>query len=198
MGYTHGNKWSDELIKAKIMEVVNGLELSRMPSKSECEAFFRDSALTNAISKRKSWYALADELNLPVKESETFFGKKHEVIAGELLMSVGFEVRQMSQNYPYDILVDNCIKVDVKVSRLYHGKSGNFYSFNLEKPYATCDFFLLYAIADNKSERIFVVPSKTVIAQKQISIGEMKSKYQIYENALNLIEEAVNFWNSVR
>ena len=198
MGYTHGTKWTDELIKSKIMEVVNGLELDRMPSRSECDRYYRDTTLSNAVSKRIGWYALAEELNLPIKSSETLFGKTHESLACEALMANGFEVRRMAQNFPYDILVDDCVKVDVKASRLYHGKNGNFYSFNLEKPYATCDFYFLFVITDDDSERILIVPSKAVVAQNQISVGEKKSKYYLYENAWNLIEDAVQFWKAMQ
>ena len=197
MGYSHGTKWTDEIIKEKVLEVMEALELHRMPSRSECQNYFQDHALVNAISKRKGWYQLAREMGLPVKESETFFGKTHETLASETLVAQGYEVRKMSQNFPYDILVDDCVKIDVKSSRLYHGKTGNFYSFNLEKHYATCDFYILYALPDEGEERVMVVPSKDVIAQNQISIGEVKSKYYVYENAWELIRLAVKFWKSI-
>lgn len=197
MGYAHGTQWTDESIKERVLEVVDALELNRMPSRAECENYYRNSALTNAVSKRKGWYQLAFELGLPVKDSETTFGKRHEAIAAESLMAMGYEVRRMAQNFPYDLLVEDCVKVDVKSSKLYHGKNGNFYSFNLEKDYATCDFYLLYAISDDENERTMVVPSKDVIATTQISIGETKSKYYVYEDAWELIELAVKFWSSV-
>lgn len=174
------------------------MALSRMPSRSECEAYFRDCSLTNAISRRDGgWYQLAFELGLPLKASETLFGKTHEAKASEALMAAGHEVRKMSQNFPYDLLVDDCVKVDVKASRLYHGETGNFYSYNLEKPYATCDFYVLYAQPDEGDERVIVVPSKNVIAHSQISIGERNSKYYRYENQWGLIRDAVNYWTSV-
>lgn len=85
------------------------------------------------------WYDLADQLGLPIKESETYFGKRQETVAQEQLITMGYEVRRMPQNFPYDLLVNDCLKVDVKASQLYRGPHGNFYTFNTEKPFCTCD-----------------------------------------------------------
>lgn len=198
MGYTHGTKWTDELIREKILEVVNALKLNRMPSKKECEDYFHNNGLTNAVSRRYRWYELARELSLDIKESETYFGKSYEAQTTEMLQAMGFEVRRMSQNFPYDLLVDDCVKVDVKASRIYRGKQGNFYSFNLEKPFATCDFFILLAIGDDdKIERKMVVPSNHVISNNQISVGEHRSKYYQFTDRFDLIENAAAFWTSL-
>lgn len=199
MGYAHGTRWTDTLIKSKINEVVDKLELDRMPTRRECENYFHDCGLSNAVSRRTGgWYSLAKEMGYTIKESETTFGKTYEIQAAEMLKSYGFEVRRMSQNFPYDLLIDDCVKVDVKASKLYHGKNGNFYSFNLEKQFATCDFYILLTISDDGGiTKTMVVPSSEVIANNQISIGESRSKYQKFTNCFGLIEKAVSFWKSL-
>jgi hypothetical protein len=195
MGHTHGTQWTDELVKQKVLEVIEAMKLDRMPSRKECENYFHGTGLTNVISRRYGWYNLAKELGFDIKESETRFGKTYEARATEMLQGMGFEVRRMSQNFPYDLLVDDCVKIDVKASRLYRGKQGNFYSFNLEKSFATCDFFLLLAVSDEDTiERKMVVPSSCVIANNQISIGEHKSKYYQFTDRFDLVENAVAFW----
>lgn len=198
MGYAKGIRWTDELIEQKILEVVEGLGLKRMPSRKECEDYFHNTALCEAVGRRMGWYALANKMGLPVKESETFFGKKHETIVEEALRAKGFEVQRMSQNFPYDMLVDRCVKIDAKASRLYRGPQGNFYTFNLEKSYATCDFYLLLTISDNGGviDR-YIVPSTVVMSQNQISIGEKRSKYHKYRDRFELIEKAVSFWSDL-
>lgn len=198
MAQTHGTKWTEELIKQKVLEVKEGLQLDRMPSRKECEEWFHDCALANAITKRMGWYALARDMGLAIKDSETWFGKAYEATAQEMLQSRGFEVRRMSQNFPYDLLVDNCVKVDVKASKLYRGKNGDFYTYNLEKAYATCDFYILFQIADdNTITRVMVVPSKYVIAQTQISVGVEKSKYHKYTDRWDLLYNTVRFWDDM-
>ena len=196
MGYAHGTRWTDELIKEKVLEVKEALGLDRMPSQKECENYFHNSALTNAISKRCGWYKLAEELGLPIKESETLFGKRYERIAFEMLQAEGFEVRRMNQNFPYDLLVDHCVKVDVKASKLYKGKNGSFYSFNLEKDFATCDFYILLAVGeDGEIKRTMIVPSGFVVANNQISVGVKRSKYHKFTNRWDLILSLVEFWS---
>lgn len=196
MRYSKGIRWTDDLIKEKVLEVKKAFSLDRMPSRSECIQYFHNEALVNAISKRKKWYQLAQELGLRVKDSETYFGKSEESNAAEMLISLGFSVRKMPQNFPYDLLVDDCVKVDVKASHLYHGPNGNFYTFNLEKQFATCDIYILFALAECEEKRIFVVPSKFVIAQSQISMGALKSKYHKFENRWDFISSLSDFWNN--
>lgn len=198
MGYAHGIRWTDELIQEKVLEVKKALALDRMPSRKECSQYFHDEALVNAISKKIGWYTLANKMGLKIKASETYFGKSQEQEAFELLSAMGFSVRKMAQNFPYDLLVDDSVKIDVKASHLYRGKNGNFYTFNLEKDYATCDIYLLFAIND-KNDRVmtFIVPSKFVISQCQISIGELKSKYHRFIDRWDYIETASSFWDSV-
>ena len=198
MGYAQGERWSEEKIKEKVWEVVNGMELNRMPTNSECVQFFNDHKLSNAISKKIGWGKLAQEMGLTAKDSETYFGKSQEKKAREELISLGYEVRQMSSNFPYDLLVEDCIKIDVKASRLYKGSAGSFYSFNLEKPYSTCDIYLLYLIDDDgKTKDVLVLPSKFVPTNTQISVGEKKSKYYKYSKKWNYIDEYLDFLISV-
>ena len=198
MGFTHGTNWTNEMIKERVMEAVSALELKRMPSRKECSQYFHNESLTNAVSRRMGWYALADELGLPIKDSETYFGKSQEHIAAEQLKARGFEVRQMPQNFPYDLLVNDCVKVDVKVSRLYRGPHGNFYTFNLEKPFCTCDIYMLYLTNDDKSEKdMLVVPSKFVPTNTQISVGEVASKYYKFSQKWRFISEYCDFLEAV-
>lgn len=198
MGYAHGIQWSDELIKKKILEAKEALELDRMPSRAECEQFFHNTSLTNAVSRRVGWYALANELNLPIKSSETYFGKRYEAVAEEMLISKGFSVRRMSTIFPYDLLIDDCVKIDVKASHLYRGKNGNFYTFNLEKDYATCDMYILFAINDaNDISETFVIPSKFVVSKSQISIGEHASKYHRFVDKWEYIDGLSKYWDGI-
>lgn len=198
MGYTKGIRWSDELIKEKILEVVEARQLGRMPSQRECENYFHNCSLANAVARRKGWYALAAEMDLPIKESETYFGKKHEQIAQEQLAAMGYEVRRMPQNFPYDLLVNDCLKVDVKASKLYRGESGNFYSFNLEKPFCTCDIYILYLLGDDSQIiKTLIVPSKFVPTNTQISVGEFRSKYYGYSERWEYVSVYCEFLDSV-
>jgi hypothetical protein len=115
-----------------------------------------------------------------------------------MLISRGFEVDRMPQNFPYDILVDDSVKIDVKASHLYHGKQGNFFTFNLEKKYATCDIYVLLTLDDNNNIiNTFIVPSKFVIKNTQISIGEYASKYHKYRDRWDYISNLSEYFASI-
>lgn len=183
MNCTHAIKWDDENIKKAILQVKDACELDRMPSRKECVDYFGNNALAGAVSRRcGGWYALAKEMDLPIKKSETYFGKRQESEVCEMLIAKGFEVERMPQNFPYDILVDNCVKVDVKASHLFHGKQSNFYTFYLGKKHATCDVYVLLALDDdNNTTDCFIVPS-CFVRNSQISMGECVSKYHKYKD----------------
>ncbi len=191
-------KWTDTLIKEKLIEVMKALEIDRMPTRSECEAYYHNGALTNAVARRGGWYAWARKLNLGIKDSETTVGKSYEKAAEENLISLGYDVRRMPQNFPYDILVDDSIKIDVKASHLYNGPHGSFYTFNLDKQYATCDCYILYMLHDNNEiEGVMIVPSKFVIANNQISVGRDRSKYYRFKDRWDYIAQMVDLLESV-
>lgn len=198
MGHSHGTKWTDDLIAEKIVETRTALGLDRMPSESEVKGYFKDCALSNAVSRRGGWYHWANKLGLPIKNSETYIGKIHENEVLERLISLGFEVRQMPTVFPYDILVNDCIKIDVKASRLYRGTAGNFYSFNLEKPFSTCDIYVLCSLDDDGlANGIYVVPSKFVATNTQVSIGEKVSKYSRFKGRWDYVEQYSAFLETV-
>ena len=179
MGYSHGKCWTQESISKAVHDVMKVLEIDRMPSNQECHKVLGDSSLSNAIAKRGGFYALAKELNLPIKKSETLLGKRMEALAYEMLKSRGFNPVQMSVRFPYDILVDG-IKIDVKASHLYRGKVGNFYTFNLEKKYATCDIYILITLTEeNEVLDVFIVPSKFVAQNSHILYFESTVRDEI-------------------
>lgn len=182
MGYTHGKRWTDDDIKREVRMAMDFMQINRMPSRSELLSVSGDNSLVSKIGRRPGgWYQLAKDMGLEMKDSETQTGKKNESAVCRFLIEKGFSVKQMSQNFPYDLLVDDCIKIDVKASKLYRGSQGNFYSFNLEKRYATCDIYILLTLRDDGSvNKVYIVPSVFVISNTQISIGEISSKYDKY------------------
>lgn len=199
MGYAHGIQWTDEKIKQSVREVIAAYELDRMPSRKECQQYFGNNCLTSTVSRREGgWYALAKEMGLPIKKSETYLGKKQEEIVCDVLTSKGFDVDKMPQNFPYDILADNAVKIDVKASHLYKNKQGNFYAFNLEKKYATCDIYILLTLDEsNNIIDYYIVPSRFVIKNTQISMGEHSSKYHKFKDRWDYIVSYSAYVNSL-
>lgn len=188
--------WTDETIKQAIMDVVNTLSINHMPTRNEIRDFYGDDALTNRVSKTYGYYGWAKIIGLPVKQNDTLKGKTSEKAATEILSSHGYEVIQMSQNYPYDLLINSAVKIDVKFSNLYHGQHGHFYSFALRKKYPTCDVYMMIANADDGEKKVYILPSKDV-SQIQIAIGENSSIYEKYRDRYDIIDQYLKLYSEI-
>lgn len=189
MGYAHGHRWTDEEIMLRICNMFSDLEMNRMPTRKEVIEYY-DNATACAIERRVGWYKLAESLNLPIKKCETTTGKKHESLLANELSNMGFMVEKMPQNFPYDLLVDRAVKIDVKASHIYRGPKGSFYSFNLEKPFPTCDIYALRLLNDDNSINCtLIIPSKDVPTNTQISVGSKGSKYKQYAGRWDIIQK---------
>lgn len=196
MRHTRGTYWTPEMIAQKIVEAVNGLNLSAMPTRSQFVNFYGDDKLTNKISKTLGYYGWAEKLNLSIQNNDTQKAKLSEKFAADLLRDHGYEVLQMVQNHPYDLLINQAVKVDVKFSNLYHGDQGNFYSFALRKKYSSCDVYLLISNNDANEKSIFILPAKDAM-QLQISIGEHNSIYHKYLNRYDVIDQYLKLYAEI-
>lgn len=198
MGNAKIRKWTDDRVREAVMEVHDALLLDRMPTKRECDSHYQNSCLSSIIGKRYGWHNLANQMGLPIKDSESGFGKLYEAKATDILRSMGFEVERMSYRYPYDLLLNSCVKLDVKASKLYREDMRSYYSFCIDKPFATCDFYLLMTLDDDGTiNRKMVVPSNMVFSNSQISVGEHKSRYHQYTDRFDLLGTASDFWSGL-
>lgn len=195
MGYTHGNKWTDELITKEILNVKNVLNLDRMPSRSEI-VLAVGNGLSIIIGRRGGYKYWAEKLNLDIKDSETKLGKEYETKIAELLKNKGYEVERMSMKHPYDLLVNQNIKVDVKISNLYRGPKGNFHTFNLEKYNHNCDLFICVCVTDEEIVKTLVIPSKFLMKVSQLSVGGT-SIYDKYIDRFDFIKEYDAFYKNL-
>lgn len=190
MGHTYGTQWNEELIIEKIYEVIYFLGIDRMPSKSEIEAYYGDSALTNKISKAGGFYQYAERLGLEIKESESKLGIKYEKKVIQILENLGFSAEHTSMRHPYDILVNGRVKIDVKVANTSYVRGSKVYSFNLERSLHSCDLYVAIALNDNKKVmKIYVIPSSVMNGKKQLTVGVTKSKYDSYLQRWDLVDK---------
>lgn len=201
MGYSHGTKWDDELIEEKIMECVKALDLDHFPTHAEMEGYYGNKSLSSTISKGKGTLFWAQHLGLGLSYSETTFGNEFERIAiNDIYENTEYCSVKTSQNFAYDLLVDNSIKVDVKVSKIFTSKTGTkTYSFNLEKKEPTCDVFILYCLNDDSTVRhILIIPSCALMGQTQVGVGMENSKWLKYKDKWELLHEYSDFFRSHR
>lgn len=193
-------QWNDDLIQDKILEVVNGAKLNHFPTHNEMISYFGNKALAVKISKRGGTLYWAERLGLPLKNSETTFGDKYESIAvSDIYTHTGLVSILMSERYPYDLLVDNSVKVDVKAAFPFTNNcKAKAHSFNLEKREPTCDIFILYCLTDEESyDKVLIIPSCRLVGQKQVGVGK-NSKWDVYNNQWEYIKEYSEFYSKYK
>lgn len=198
MGYTHGKKWSHADMINEVYSVMNALNIKRMPSAKECDLVTGNTGLSNVIAKRGGFEWLSHYLKLDQSKCETRLGRQVEKHIKMILEQQGYKVEQMSVKHPYDLAVNDVVKIDVKAANKYHSKnSWTSYSFNLEKSNPTCDIYVFVCIGDDKYyERILVIPSK-FLNQTQLCISGSVSKYDTFKDRWDYIEQYNKFYKSI-
>ena len=194
MAHKFGDTWNYNNIKAELMNVINALNINRMPSSSEIKLVMKDYSLVNAIRRHggSTWWSY--HLDIPQRECETRTGYAGEIKIKALLESKGYEVKKMSVKHPYDLLVNDNIKIDVKSAHKYNSNKGwSSYSFNLEKSNPTCDIYVIWCMDDDK---VLVIPSK-FLKQNQLCITDKGSKYDVYKNRWDYISQYNDFYDNL-
>lgn len=196
MGYTHGIKWSFQRMCDEINTVKHILNIDRMPSNSECKLVTGNCALSNAIRRSGGFYWLANHMGLNIKDSETKTGKKFEKLAREILEDKNYKVQDMSVKYPFDLLVNDRIRVDVKVGRPYLSRNSRVHTIGINKKYATCDLYMVFALDEkDKPERTFLIPGCD-LRVTSLNFGK-DSIYNIYLDRWDLIERYDKFYSGL-
>ena len=184
-------EWTDERIGKCIMAIASEFDPIRMPTNSEVIKMSGSYALSNAIQKNGGYEYWANKLGLEQKYSESKLGVEYEHLIAEILKVRGHEAVMTPTKYPYDLLVDGCIKVDVKVANESIVKGSSVHAYRLSKKLHTCDF---YVCCENDGDKgIYVIPAHVCSGQTQIEMGS-ETKYEKYRDALHLIERAARFY----
>ena len=181
--------WTDELIKERIMEVVDFHGYNRMPTMKEIEDYYGNTALVKKIGAAGGFEAWANKLGLSRKPCESVLAVQYEKHAKKTLEEKGFNCELTSVKHPYDILVNGGVKIDVKVSNLVAIGDSKAYTFNIEKKQPTCDLYVAYCLNDNKEiAKTYIIPAPILTGKSQLSVGVNDSKYDAYLDNWNLIK----------
>lgn len=196
-----GRKWDDSKCIEKIQEAVDYFKTLQdyFPTTKQIIDFCGDTGLTNYIFKNfGKIYKLAEKNNLPLKDSGYAIGLKGENILESKLKELGYQVNKEPTTCIYDFTVNNYVRVDCKYSTVYHGKNGDFYSFNIEDSHPDCDIFIcIFEDECTKNNRFLVIPHVFVFNQKQISVGIYNSKWFYFENRFDYINRYEQFCKGV-
>lgn len=183
--------WNEDKIVEGIVRIASMFEPKRMPTNREVIEFEGNYRLANAIQKNGGYEYWANRLGLDQKYSDTKLGIEGERFVANRLKELGFKVETTSIKYPYDLLINECIKVDVKTANTSHVKGYPIHSYRLVKGQPTCDFYILL---EADTERMYVVPSSKLSGQVQVGMGIDSNPYAKYLGAFDLIKDASDMY----
>ncbi|MEJ8548433.1 hypothetical protein [Brevibacillus borstelensis] len=192
----YGRIWSEERVKDEILECMRILLIDRMPTAQELVSIGRND-LHCKISKTKRYSGWAEELGILLKSCDTRTGQSYEAVVKDLLEQRGYQAERMSTKYPYDLLVNGHLKVDVKVAKphMLRGES-RVHTFAIRKVKQTCDLYVLMALdEEDHFERIFIIPSH-VLNVVTLCVGQ-ESKWNAYVDRWDLVKTYDDFFRGV-
>lgn len=189
-------KWTNELIESELKKCIKVLNINRMPSAKELTDIGRND-LHCKISRTKKYSGWAEHLGLELKASETKTGQEYERKIAEMLGNRGHQTERMTTKHPYDLLVNEHVKVDVKVAGPHHHFGSRAHTFRPSKKHPTCDLYMCVALDEAEQiEKVFVIPSK--FAQLvTLNIGT-KSKYNSFINRWDYIDRFTEFYKTLK
>jgi len=169
-----------------------GAQLGRMPSRSEMDSATGSSALSNRVSKNGGFSHWAKRLGLPLKQSDSKTGWDGEVSACKILQTKGFTTERSGPvKWPFDIIADGVVRVDVKSARYaeYGPCKGWFYRIG-KAPQA--DVIMLLQL---DTQDCYLLPWNTV-PRTNITIARDGGKYRRFLNRFDLLHKLVDLRKS--
>lgn len=176
-------------IKNELMGMIKACGLDRMPTDAEIREYFGNTSISGHVNSTGGIFEWAMRLGLPVKPSTTSFGRENELLVMRLLSERGYTCEKTSTRYPYDLLVNGCVKVDVKAARKSKSNGSDVYSFELAKPQQTCDVYVAVCLDDDKPQKIYIIPAHIMHGKTQLALGVSHSKYDHYIDRWGIIDQ---------
>lgn len=190
--------WDEQKIIQEVKKLIELNDLKRFPTHKELDDFYGNSSLSNAISKHGGSRYFENKLGLNISKcNNTMLGEKYEEICiKDIKKHIGLDAILTKRRYPYDLLVDGNVKIDVKTS-IELKDIPNCYSYNLEKRNQTCDLYVFYGLSRQTQEvlQTVIIPSCKINA-KQFCISN-KDRYgylKTYKDRWDLIQKYNNFF----
>jgi hypothetical protein len=191
----YGKVWTEERLISELFKSMKALGIDRMPTSTELKSLGRND-LHIKISRTKKYRGWAETLNLELKSSCTLTGQIHEDFIERILLDKGYSVERMSTKHPYDLLVNDAVKIDSKLANPYILRGSRVHTFGISKPEPTCDIYVCAALDEvGGIERIFVIPSHQ-LRVVTLCVGK-QSKYNKYIDRWDYIEKYSNFLKDV-
>lgn len=187
---------SEPEIINKILEIKEALNIDRLPNSKEVIDYTGNQSLHSQITRQGGYRYFSEKLGLELKDSHTILGQSYEYLVADKLIELGFKVEKMSTLHPFDLLINDTVKVDVKVANPTKVRNSRVHTFATNKSNASCDIYIMIALNEEKEiEKLLTIPSHHVKVVT-VSIGK-NSKYNKYIDRFDYIDSYSEFFNSI-
>lgn len=189
------SKYTDKDICNRIREIMDGLGLDRFPTYREMQDYTGSTAFTQLLCRRGGSRYFAEMMDVAWKNTYTF-GTGFEVLALEDIKSnTGLDGFCTKHQYPYDLVVGNGIKVDVKAAK--PNKEG-YHEFALHKKEPTCGLYMFYKLAEDDTILCrYIIPACVLRGQQSVTVSE-KGKWDAYKDRWDFFEQYTEFYDSLK
>lgn len=179
MNTTKRKRWSEEDIASALVEI--HARIGHMPSHNYLQEIGRGD-LSNQICKKGGFLAWAQRLGFKRKHSDSDTGWDGEKAVENRLMKHFRVERQGPVKWPFDLLVDGVLRIDVKAARFatYGRCSGWFYRIG-KAPQA--DLLALHQLDEGST---FFIPW-TIAPHTNITISRGGGRWARFENNIEIV-----------
>lgn len=116
----------------------------------------------------------------------------------DILTKKGFWGEEIPKSSPYDLLVNDCVKVNIRTGYSILDKTGEYYKFVLKNSVVTCDIYILLELdSDNNIEQVLVIPSKFLKGKHRFLIRKGESKYNRFIDRFDYISSLAKYLENV-
>jgi len=176
--------WTDEAVEAELRQLCQAL--GHFPSNSELRSMGRND-LAVQVSRRRGFVYWSVRVGTPRRESDSDTGWRGEDEAARSLQERGFTVtRRAGVTWPFDLLLEGVLRVDVKATRLHrYGHSlGWFYHIG-KQPQS--DLILLWQLDTGD---FYAIPWY-LCPRTNVTISQNGGKYAPFRNNILVIREMI-------
>lgn len=177
--------WTDEKLHQELVTVCS--ELGRFPSNLDLQ-LARRGDLSNQIVKRGGFLEWGKKLGYERGNSESDIGWGGEKECKTILEDMGFIAEPTGLvRAPYDILVNGCVRIDVKTAgyKEYGPSKGWFYR---NGKHTSADVLMLF---QSDTKEVYYLPW-SVCPVGNITISRDGGKYKQFRNCAMIIRQMVD------
>lgn len=132
----------------------------------------------------------------PATDQRHGLGAEAVLVAGQALAALGYASAETTHKAPYDLLVNDCLKIEVKAARwTSRAGGGGRYQADLKRRQRLIADVVLFGLKDAGAWRWLVIPADDITSRTLTvtsrDLGEYAGRYRPYVSAWSNVAKAL-------